>query len=92
MRGLPTHAKRALEKARDSALLAVEVYNKPAVKFKSGGFVTLMVIAWTSVFHAYFLKKKIKPYHRKENGRFIRIEGDFKHWELDECLRQYYKY
>jgi hypothetical protein len=27
----------SLEKARDSALLAVEVYNKPAVKLKSGG-------------------------------------------------------
>jgi hypothetical protein len=36
MRGLPRQVKAALEKARDSALLAVEVYNKPAVKFKSG--------------------------------------------------------
>ena len=36
MRGLPRKVKGALEKARDSALLAVEVYNKPAVKFKSG--------------------------------------------------------
>jgi len=39
MRGLPRKAKGALEKARDSALLAVEVYNKPAVKFKSGGYI-----------------------------------------------------
>ena len=46
MRGLPRQAKRALEKARDSGILAVEVYNKPAVKFKSGGYITLMVIAW----------------------------------------------
>ena len=37
MRGLPRKVKGALEKARDSALLAVEVYNKPAVKF--GDFV-----------------------------------------------------
>jgi len=35
MRGLPRKAKGALEKARDSALLAVEVYNKPAVKLPS---------------------------------------------------------
>jgi hypothetical protein len=35
--GLPRKVKGALEKAKDSALLAVEVYNKPAVKF--GDFV-----------------------------------------------------
>ena len=37
MRGLPIKVKEHLEKAHDSAILAVEVYNKPAVKFKSGG-------------------------------------------------------
>lgn len=82
--------KTALEKARDSALLAVEVYNKPAIKFKSGGYITLMVIAWTALFHAIFFKMKRNPF-RKEHGRFVRIENDFKHWELAECLAQYYK-
>ena len=90
MRGLPRQVKAALEKARDSALLAVEVYNKPAVKFKSGGYITLMVIAWTSLFHAVFFRKKTKPFRRKANKRYEKIEGDFKYWELDECLRQYY--
>jgi len=90
MRGLPRKAKHALEKARDSALLAVEVYNKPAVKFKSGGYITLMVIAWTALFHAIFFKRKRKPF-RKEHGRFLRIENDFRYWELAECLPQYFK-
>ena len=90
MRGLPRKVKGALEKARDSALLAVEVYNKPAVKFKSGGYITLMVIAWTALFHAIFFKKKRKPF-RKEHGRFLRIEKDFMYWELGECLSQYFK-
>jgi hypothetical protein len=58
MRGLSRQVKAALEKARDSALLAVEVYNKPAVKFKSGGYITLMVIAWTSLFHAVFFQEE----------------------------------
>jgi hypothetical protein len=80
MRGLPRQVKAALEKARDSAILAVEVYNKPAVKFKSGGYITLMVIAWTSLFHAIFFKRKTKPFHRKSNRRFEKIDGDFKHW------------
>jgi Protein of unknown function (DUF3644) len=90
MRGLLRAVKAALEKARDSALLAVEVYNKPAVKFKSGGYITLMVIARTSLFHAIFFRNKVKPFHRKPSGRFEKIEGDFRYWELDECLRQHY--
>jgi Protein of unknown function (DUF3644) len=92
MRGLPRQVKSALEKARDSALLAVEIYNKPAVKFKSGGYITLMVIAWTALFHAVFFKRKLKPFYRKECGRlFDTVEGDYKYWELDECLRQHFK-
>ena len=90
MRGLPRQVKAALEKAHDSALLAVEVYNKPAVKFKSGGYITLMVIAWTALFHAVFFRRKKKPFYKGDNGRFLRLDGDFKYWELDECLQQYY--
>jgi hypothetical protein len=83
--------KEALQKARDSALLAVEIYNKPAVTFKSGGYITLMVIAWTSLFHAIFFRRRTRPYYRKRNSRrFEKVEGDYKYWELDECLRQYY--
>ena len=36
MNGLPRAVKDCLQKARDSAPLAVEVYNKPAVAFKFG--------------------------------------------------------
>lgn len=84
--------RQALEKARDSGLLAVEVYNKPAVKFKSATYVTLMVIAWTALFHAVFFKRLIKPYYRKPKSpkRFERVDGDYKHWELGECLSQYF--
>lgn len=91
MRGFPRAVKSALEKARDSALLAVEVYNKPAVKFKSGGYIILMVIAWTSLFHAIFFKRNCKPFFKKPSGRYIKVEGDHKYWELDECLRQNYQ-
>ena len=90
MRGLPRQVRMALEKATDSALLAVEVYNKPAVKFKSGAYICLMVIAWTSLFQAIFFRKRIKPFYRMPSKRFERVDGDFKYWELDECLRQHY--
>ena len=65
MRGEPIIVKQLLQKAKDSALLAVEFYNKPAVSFKSEGFITMMCFAWTSLFHAYFFKNGIKPYYRK---------------------------
>lgn len=80
-----------LQKAKDSALLAVEVYNKPATSFKSAAYIALMTIAWTSLFHAIFLNKGVKPYRKGKNGRFEIIDGDYKHWELRECAKQYWR-
>ncbi len=77
-----------LDKARDSALLAVEIYNKPAIAFKSAGYIALMVMAWTSLLHAIFLCRKQRPYHKGGNGRYIKIDGDYKHWELKECIQR----
>lgn len=34
-------------------------------------------------------KKNIKPWYKRA-GRFVRIDGDPKHWDLSECLKQYY--
>jgi len=89
---LPLLVSTNLQKARDSAILAVEIYNKPAVQFKSGGFIILMIIAWTSLLHAVFFRDKIKPYYLKKSGkRFDRIDGDYKHWELETCIKHYFK-
>jgi hypothetical protein len=91
-RGLPYNVKQCLEKSRDSALLAVETYNKPAIKFRSGGYIVLMVISWTSLFHAIFFRNKIKPFHRvKDSNRFEKKDGDYCYWELKECIKQYFK-
>jgi hypothetical protein len=90
-RGLPYNVKKCLEKAIDSSLLAVETYNKPATSFKSGGYIVLMCIAWTALFHAVFFKRKIKPFYRKADGlRFLIVDGDYKYWELNTCLEKYY--
>jgi hypothetical protein len=89
-RGLPKDVRIHLEKATESAMLAVEVYNKPATKFRSGGFIVLMCIAWTSLFHAIFLRNRKKPFHKGENGRYIKIDGDYKAWELSYCLDEHF--
>lgn len=91
-RGLPQNVKQCLEKSRDCALLAIETYNKPAIKFRSGGYVVLMVISWTSLFHSIFYRDKIKPYRRKKGSqRFETKEGDYCYWSLGECLQEYFK-
>lgn len=92
MRGLPYDVKVLIEKARETALLAVETYNRPTASFRSGAYVVLMIIGWTSLFHAMFLRKRIKPYYRKPGSRrYDRIEGEPRRWELRECLQQHYK-
>ncbi len=90
MKRLPKQVKSCLDKALDSALLAVETYNKPAVKFKSGGYIILMCIAWTSLFHAIFIRNKIKPIYKEKNGRYKKVDGELWFWELKTCASKYF--
>lgn len=86
-RGLGRDIKCSLNKARDAAMLAVETYNKPATKFKSGGYVVLMCIAWTALLHAIFYSHNIKPIYKK-GKRYKRVDGELRFWDLQECVKQ----
>jgi len=92
-RGLPRAVKEQLEKARECALCAVETYNRPAASFRSGAYICLMVMAWTALFHAMFFRTGKKPFYRSRTRkrRYERVDGDYKYWELGECLNQYYQ-
>nr|WP_158636553.1 DUF3644 domain-containing protein [Luteimonas marina] len=50
----------------------------------------MIVIAWTALFHAIYYKRNVKPWYKLRNGRFERIDGDPKHWDLSECLKRHY--
>jgi hypothetical protein len=93
MKGLPGEVRTLIEKARDSALLAVETYNRPTAVFRSGAYIVLMCIAWTSLFHAIYRRRKVRPWHRVRPGsrRYVKVDGDYKAWELAECLKQFFK-
>jgi len=82
--------KRILNGSVDAALLGVEIYNKPRTTFRSEGYIALMIIAWTRLFHAYF-RKTIgeKFYYKKKNGRYEIVDGERKAWELKTCIRKY---
>lgn len=86
-------AKNLLDKAKESCLLAVDIYNKPKTSFKSGAYIILMNIAWTSLFHAIFHSKKKNYFYRdKKNPRFYeKIDGRKKAWDLNTCVKVYFK-
>lgn len=80
-----------IKKSREAALAAVQVFNNPAITFKSEIYVVLMVIAWTYLLHAYYRDKKVeyRYFETKPNGRkrfHTTSKGAYKHWELEKCL------
>lgn len=82
--------RELLIKATESATLAVEIYNKPKVEFRTGSYCTLMVIAWTSLMHALFEKEGIKYWYKQKNGRYKKKDGDRMAWELATCINKYW--
>lgn len=88
-RGLPRRVRNLLVKARQSALLAVETYNRPTASFRVHGYLVLMQIAWTSLLLAYFERKGVKPYYRR-GKRFVKLQGEPKRWDLSQCVSQFW--
>lgn len=84
--------KSTLEASIDSALLAVEVYNKPRTTFRSEAFIALMIMAWTRLLHAFFNSTiGDRYYYKKKNGRYELVDGERKSWELNTCIKKYGK-
>jgi hypothetical protein len=82
--------KLTLESAVESALLAVEIYNKPRTPFRVEGFITNMIMAWTRLFHAHFNHTiGSKYYYKNLIGRYVKIDGERKSWELKNCIAEY---
>ncbi len=90
MKRQSTKVKQLLEKAKDSVLLAVEIYNKPRTAFRAGGYIVFMGIGWLALFHAILERSGAKYFYRK-NGRYVVIDGEKKAWEIEKCVKEYYK-
>lgn len=79
-----------VKKARESMLAAVQIYNNPQITFKTETFITLSIISWTYLLHAYYRTKKIEYRYCKAVGEKKRFEktkhGAYKHWELERCV------
>ena len=81
-----------IKKSMESFMAAVQVYNNPQIYFKSEIFITIVVISWTYLLHAYYRMNKIDYRYTITNGNRRRYQktkhGAFKHWELEQCLNQ----
>lgn len=81
-----------VKKSRESMIAAVQTYNNPSLTFKAETFITLAVISWTYLLHAYYRKNKVDyRYYTIINGRkrYDKTKyGAFKRWDLEHCLNE----
>ncbi len=79
-----------IKKSREAMLSAVQIYNNPQVTFKAETFITLAIISWTYLLHAYFRSKGIDYRYFKQRGKkkvFDKTKhGAYRHWDLEHCL------
>lgn len=56
-----------LIKSREAMMSAVQLYNNPQITFKSETFITLAIIAWTYLLHAFYANEGIdyRYFHNK---------------------------
>lgn len=80
-----------IDKARESAMLAVQAYNNPLALFRTPGYLVLMNIAFTALFHAIFEYKGVDYTYKNTDGTPKVIDGDEAAWELSECAKHYFQ-
>jgi hypothetical protein len=84
--------RNLLAKARESALAAIGAYNAPTASFRSGAYIVLMIIAWTSLRLAIFLRRGLDPCYPSEVRSAVPAEDEEpKFWDLAKSLREYYQ-
>lgn len=67
--GLNLFEHERLIRAREAMILAVQIFNSAALKFKTEMFSVLANIAWTYLLHEYYERKKVKIV--QEDGRSL---------------------
>lgn len=52
-------------------------------------------MAWGALFHAISYRKRRNPWYKSvgktaKGDRYVKVDGEPKHWDLTECLKQHY--
>lgn len=85
---LQEQVEELVAKARDSAILAIDIYNRPIALFRSQGYIIMMIIAWTSLLHAIFESEETDYFYTNKDGSYVFVDGDKKAWDLENCLKE----
>ncbi len=80
--------KTTLEASKDEAILAVDLYNQSKGGRRLEAFFVHMHIAWLYSFEAQYQRDSKSYFYRLPNGRFDRIDGEPKTWDLAKFVRE----
>ena len=82
--------KELLIKAREAILSAVQIYNNPQTLFKAESFITLSIIGWTYLLHAYYRGVRVDYRYFSVVGKRKKFDktrgGALRFWGLEKCL------
>lgn len=72
--------KKLLEKSKEAFILAIEIYNKPSIKYRIEGFSFFICNAWELMLKAHMLNKfgDDSIYHKDNPGRTLSLENCIK--------------
>lgn len=76
------------EASAEEALLAVDLYNQPRQPRRLEAFLVHMHIAWLYLLQAEFKRDLVDYRYRLPNGRFERVDGEPKTWDLSKCVAE----
>lgn len=86
---IPNECEHRVVKARESALAAIQNYNNPTATFRTGTYLILMIVAYTSLFHAIFEREAVSYVRRNEKGEAQKIAGGDVLWDALESAQYY---
>lgn len=68
-----------LDKSKEAFSLAIEIYNKPTIKYRVEGFAFFICNAWELMLKAYLIKNNVSIYYKNKPDRTI---------SLSECVKK----
>jgi len=80
--------RSTLDASKDEAILAVDLYNQSKRARRLEGFFVHMHMAWLYLFEAQYQRDHREYHFRLPNGRYERIDGEPKTWDLAKFTRE----
>lgn len=86
----PTKWQSMVAAARHEAVLGVRLYNDAVEPRAFEAFTIHLHIAWLYLLHARFIRDKVDIRYPDRNRprQFVRVDGEYKLWELARCAEE----